>query len=150
MPLFAVDFSDTSAASGSQPAPSALAPRIGDVLRDQVAEAQPFVQLPHEDEPAIGGDARSLELDPQRGIEGELKWPVLRLTHWVRTLHASSSRGNPYQQRLSTHPRTSIVRVEKFTFSMRSRSASEIRRPESAKSAIRARFLRPSNVWRHA
>jgi hypothetical protein len=51
------------------------------VLRDEVAEAQPLVELPHEDQAAIGGDPRSLELDLQRRVERELKGLGLRLTH---------------------------------------------------------------------
>jgi hypothetical protein len=58
-----------------------LAPRIGDVLRDEVAEAQSLVHLTHEDQAAIRGDARALELDPQRGVERELEGLVLGLTH---------------------------------------------------------------------
>jgi hypothetical protein len=74
-----------------------LAPRIGHVLRDQVAEAQPLVQLAHEDQAAIGGDSRSLELDLQRHAERELKGLVCRLTHWVSASAPSSSRANPHQ-----------------------------------------------------
>jgi hypothetical protein len=57
------------------------APRVGQVLRDEVAEPQTFVELPHEDQAAIGGDPRSLELDLQRRVERELKGLGLRLTH---------------------------------------------------------------------
>ena len=57
-----------------------LAPRIGDVLRDQVADAQALVQFAHEDEPAVGGDARALELDAEPGVKRELKGLVLCFT----------------------------------------------------------------------
>ncbi len=73
------------------------APRVGQVLRDEVAEAQPFVELADEDQTAIGGNPRSLELDLQRGVERELKGLVWRLTHWVCTSTASSSRSNPHR-----------------------------------------------------
>jgi len=43
--------------------------RVGQVLRDEIAEAQPFVEFAHEDQTAIGGTPRSLELDLQRGVE---------------------------------------------------------------------------------
>ncbi len=39
------------------------------MLRDEVAEPQPFVQLAHEDQATIGGDPRPLELDLQRGLK---------------------------------------------------------------------------------
>jgi hypothetical protein len=47
------------------------------VLGDEIAEAQTFIQLAHQNEAAVGGDARSLEIDLQRGIEGELKGLIL-------------------------------------------------------------------------
>jgi hypothetical protein len=33
-----------------------------------------------------------LEIDLQRGVEGERKGPILYLTHWVLTSRVSSSR----------------------------------------------------------
>ena len=48
------------------------------MLRDQVAQSQPPIQFADEDEAAIGGDPRVLELDPQRGVERQLKGLVLR------------------------------------------------------------------------
>ena len=50
------------------------APRITQVLGDQFAEAQPFIQLAHQNEAPVGGDARSLEIDLQRSVKRELKW----------------------------------------------------------------------------
>ena len=72
-------------------------PRVGQVLGDEITEAQTFVQLAHQNQAAVGGDPRSLEIDLQRSVEGELKWPVLSLTHWVLTSGASSSRSNPHE-----------------------------------------------------
>jgi len=61
------------------------AARIRQVLSDQIAEAQPLVQLPHQDQAAVGGDPRSLEIDLQSSVEGQLKGLVLFVTHWVWT-----------------------------------------------------------------
>ena len=83
--------------------PRVLAPRIGDVLRDQVADAQSLVQLAYEDEPAVGGDPRALELDAEPGVKRELKGLVLCVTHRMRTSAASPSRSNPHRSRRSTH-----------------------------------------------
>ena len=57
-------------------------PRVGQVLGDEFAEAQTFVQLAHQNQTTIGGDARSLKIDPEGGVERELKRRVLFLTHW--------------------------------------------------------------------
>lgn len=65
-----------------------LPPRIGQVLRDEVAESQTFVLLAYQNQATIGGDSRSLEIHLQRGIEGELKRLILCLTHWVFTSKA--------------------------------------------------------------
>jgi hypothetical protein len=35
---------------------------------------------------------RSLEIDLEGGVEGELEWSILFFTHWVLTSRASSSR----------------------------------------------------------
>src|SRR6516162_6444477 len=74
-----------------------LASRIGDVLRDQVAEAQPLVQFAHKNQAAVGSDPRSLEFDLQRRVEGELKGLVCGFIHWVSASAPSSSRANPHQ-----------------------------------------------------
>ena len=72
-------------------------PRVGQVLGDEIAEAQAFVQLADQNQAAVGGDPRSLEIHLQRGVEGKLKWPVLSLTHWVLTSGVSSLRSNPHE-----------------------------------------------------
>ena len=68
------------------------APRIAQMLGDEFAEAQTFVHLAHQNQATIRSDARSLEIDLQRSVERELKWPVLFLTHWLLTSGAASSR----------------------------------------------------------
>ena len=60
-------------------------PRVGQVLFNEFAELQTFVQLTHQQEAAIGGDPRSLEIDVQRGIKRELKCLILFLTQWGST-----------------------------------------------------------------
>ena len=65
------------------------------MLCNQVAEAQSLVHLAHEDQAAIGGDPRSLELDLQCGVERELKGLVCGLTHWVSASAPSSGARKP-------------------------------------------------------
>jgi hypothetical protein len=61
-------------------------------LGDEFAEAQTFVQLTNQNQAAVGGDTGTLEINLERGVEGELKGLILYLTHWVLTSGASSSR----------------------------------------------------------
>jgi hypothetical protein len=69
----------------SQRKPRIDGPRTGQVLLDEHAKAQSFVQLPHSDQPAIGSHPRRLEPDPQRPIERQMKRLFLLLTRWVYT-----------------------------------------------------------------
>ena len=55
------------------------------VLSDERTQPQAFIQLAHQQLAAVGSNPRSLEIDSQREIEGELKGLVLLLTHWVET-----------------------------------------------------------------
>jgi hypothetical protein len=48
-------------------------------LFDQFSEAESLVELAHQNEATVGGDPRSLEIDLQGAIEGELKGLVLFL-----------------------------------------------------------------------
>ena len=43
------------------------------MLRDECPQPQAFIQLAHQNETGIGGDARPLERDLQKTIECELK-----------------------------------------------------------------------------
>jgi hypothetical protein len=43
----------------------------------------------------IGGHPRSMEIDLERGVEGELKELILYLTHWVLTSGAFAPRSDP-------------------------------------------------------
>ena len=63
-----------------------LAPaRIGQVPLHERAQAQTFVQLAQQNQTTTGSHSRTLELDPQRAVERELKGLFLRLTHWLTT-----------------------------------------------------------------
>ena len=72
-------------------------PRVGQMLGDEITEAQTLVQLTNQNQTAVGGDPRSLEIHLQGSVKGKLKRPVLSLTHWVSSSGASSFRSNPYE-----------------------------------------------------
>lgn len=72
---------------------------VGQVLFDEFAESQTFIQLPHQKQAAIRSDSRSLEIHLQGAVEGKLKGLVLFLTHGVWTWGAASSRSNPHKHR---------------------------------------------------
>jgi hypothetical protein len=64
-------------------------------MPDEFAESQTFVQLTHQNQTTIGSDPRSLEIDFQSGVEGELKWLLLWLTHWVEASARSGLLSKP-------------------------------------------------------
>jgi len=53
------------------------------MLLDQFPEAESLIQIAHQDQTAVGGDPRTLKIDPQRRVEGKLKRTVLFLTDEV-------------------------------------------------------------------
>ena len=53
------------------------------MLVDQLAQSEPLVQFSDEKKPAIGCHTRSLEIDFEKSVEGELKRLVFFFTHWV-------------------------------------------------------------------
>ena len=57
--------------------------RIRQMLVDQLAQSEPLVQFPKENQATIRGDARSFEIDFEKSVEGELKRLVFFFTHWV-------------------------------------------------------------------
>jgi hypothetical protein len=59
------------------------AARVAQALFDELSQAEPFVQLAHQNQAAVGSDPRSLENDLQSRVEGKLKRLILLLTHWV-------------------------------------------------------------------
>ena len=67
------------------------------MLVDQLPESESFIQFANENQTAIRGDSRSLEIDFEKSIERELKRLVLFFTHRVLTSMASLSGSSPYQ-----------------------------------------------------
>jgi hypothetical protein len=76
------------------------------MLFDEFPEPEPFVQLAHQNQAIIGGDPRSLEVNLQSGVEGELKRLILFLTHWVSVSRAVGVRGDPAADRMASAPGT--------------------------------------------
>jgi hypothetical protein len=72
-----------------------LSRAVGQMLRDQFAESEPLVEFAHQDKATVRSDSGALELDLERGVEGELKRRILYLTHWVLTSGPSSSHSHP-------------------------------------------------------
>ena len=56
---------------------------VGQVVGDELAQPESFIQLSDHQQTSIGSDLRSLEINLQGGVKRELKWPILCLTHWV-------------------------------------------------------------------
>ena len=50
------------------------------MLFDQFSEPESLVEFAHQDQAAVGGDTGTLEIDHERGVEGELKGLILNLT----------------------------------------------------------------------
>ena len=67
------------------------------MLVDQLAESESFIQFANENQTAIRGDSRSLEIDFEKSIERELKRLVFFFTYRVLTSMASLSGSSPYQ-----------------------------------------------------
>ena len=59
------------------------APVVHDVFGDERTQSQTFIKLAQQQQTTVGSDPRSLVIDSQRVVEGELKGLVLLLTHWV-------------------------------------------------------------------
>jgi hypothetical protein len=57
-----------------------LAPGVSQVRRDEVAESQTFIQLPHQDQATVGGNPPSLEVGLPGSAKGELEGLVWFLT----------------------------------------------------------------------
>src|SRR5260370_26203377 len=73
--------------------------RVAQLLLDKFTESQALVQLPHQNQTTVRGDARSLEIHLQRSVERELKGLILFLTHWVLASGACQSCSNPHEYR---------------------------------------------------
>jgi len=49
---------------------------VRQMLFDQFAESEPLVEFAHQNQATVRSDAGALELDLERGVEGELKGPI--------------------------------------------------------------------------
>ena len=65
------------------------------VRGDDPRKAKAFIQLTHQDQAGVGGDARPLKRDLQKSVERELKGLGLSCTHWVSPSVACFFSGNP-------------------------------------------------------
>ncbi len=71
-------------------------PRIGEVSFDQCIQAETFVQLAREEQPSIGSDRGSVELDAQLGIEREADRARFCVTHWMMPSAPARHPRNPH------------------------------------------------------
>jgi hypothetical protein len=69
--------------------------RIREVPLDQGVKAETFVQLAREQQPGIGGDGGSAELDAKLRIEREPNRARCRVTHWMMPSGPARSRREP-------------------------------------------------------
>jgi hypothetical protein len=58
-------------------------PTVHEVFGDERTQSQPLIQLAHQEQTTVRGDARTLEINFQRRVKRELKGLILLLTHWV-------------------------------------------------------------------
>jgi hypothetical protein len=70
--------------------------RIREVSLDQGIKPEAFVQLTREQQPGIGGDGGSPELDAQLGVEREANRADFRVTHWMMPSGPARSRREPH------------------------------------------------------
>jgi hypothetical protein len=60
-------------------------------------------QVTHQNQTTVGGNPSALEIDLQRAVEGELKGPILCLTHRHAISAPSRSQPNPCPSARLTH-----------------------------------------------
>jgi hypothetical protein len=72
-------------------------PVLRDVCGDECAQPQTFIQFPHQKQTTVVSDARSLEINFQRGVERELKGLILCFTHWAEASANLVLRPKPHQ-----------------------------------------------------
>ncbi len=73
-------------------------PRVDEKLVDELAQTEPLVQFTAQQQPAVGGDPRALEIDLQKTVERELKRLAIFVTHSVSPSVAHTMRSNPHLQ----------------------------------------------------
>ena len=64
---------------------------------DEFSEPDSLVEFVHQDQAAVGSEAGTLEIDLERGAEGELRGLVLGLAPWVCTPKVFSLRLDMYE-----------------------------------------------------
>ncbi len=64
---------------------------------DEFSGPDSLVEFAHQDQAAVGSETGTLEIDLERGAEGELRGLVLVLAHWVCTPKVSSLRLDMYE-----------------------------------------------------
>jgi len=52
------------------------------MLFDRFSEPESLVEFAHQDQAAVGSDSAILEINLERGVEGELKGLILYLAYW--------------------------------------------------------------------
>jgi hypothetical protein len=82
---------DTPRAPEVPPDTRPILPRVAQMLFDELLQTQSLIQLANQNQATIGSHSRSLEIDLQGSIKGELKWLILFLTQGVCTSGAVSS-----------------------------------------------------------
>jgi hypothetical protein len=81
---------------GQRKLPIVSGARIREVSLDQGAKPEALVQLTREQQPGIGGDGGSPELDAQPGIEREANRADFRVTHWMMPSAPAGHPRNPH------------------------------------------------------
>jgi hypothetical protein len=64
-------------------------PTVHYVFGDERTQSQTLIQLAHQKQTTVGGDARTLEIHFQMGVKRELKWLILFLTDWIEPPQSS-------------------------------------------------------------
>ena len=64
-----------------------ISPRAGIhlVILDESRQAEAFIEFANKQQTAVGSHSRSLKIDAQKPVEGELKGLISAFTHWVST-----------------------------------------------------------------
>jgi hypothetical protein len=89
-----------------------LAQRVGQVPDDEIAQAQPLIQLSDQQQAASGSHPSALEVNPQPATERELKRPFLPLTHRRSVSRSPRSHPNPRPSGLFEHSIELLVHLE--------------------------------------
>jgi hypothetical protein len=72
-------------------------PVFHDVFGDERTRSQTLIQLAHQKQTTVGSDARTLEINFQTGVKGELKGLILCFTHWVEASAKSMLLSTPHE-----------------------------------------------------